>query len=49
MCLTLTMNGWHGDVEPMIGLAMRVRALGAAVQEWDAPVATYLMPTGGWR
>ena len=41
--------GSRGDVEPMVGLAVRVRALGAAAEEWDAPVATGVMPTGGWR
>jgi vancomycin aglycone glucosyltransferase len=47
----------RGDVEPMVGLAVQLRALGAelrvctppAAEECDAPVATGVMPTGGWR
>ena len=92
----LSTCGSRGDVEPMVGLAVQVRALGAEVQvcappdqeldrefaellagvgvppadlppraaalvaaqfdmvaaaaeECDAPVATGVMPTGGWR
>jgi hypothetical protein len=41
--------GSRGDVEPMAGLAVQLRALGAAAEEWDAPVATGMLPTGGWR
>ena len=37
----------HGDVEPMVGLAVQSRALGA--EECDAPAATGVMPTGVWR
>ena len=47
--------GPHGDVEPMAGLAVRLRALGAefdavaaAAEECDAPVETGVMPTGVW-
>ena len=49
MRVLLTTYGSRGDVEPMVGLAVRVRALGAAVEECDALVATGVMPTGGWR
>ena len=56
----LTTYGWRGDVELMVGLAMQPGALGAevrvcarpdcaAAEECDAPVATGVMPTGGWR
>ena len=52
--------GSRGDVEPLVGVAVRLRALGAEVRgcappdcaaaaERDAPVATGVMPTGGWR
>jgi hypothetical protein len=44
MRLLLTMYGSRGDVEPMMGLAVRVRTLGAALEHRDAPLAT-----GGWR
>jgi len=37
----------RGDVEPMVGLAVQLRALGAEVR--NAPVATGAMPTGAWR
>jgi hypothetical protein len=33
----------------MVGLAVRLWAVVAAAEEWDAPVATGLMPSGGWR
>jgi hypothetical protein len=49
MRVLLTVYGSRGDVEPMVGLAVQVRALAAAAEEWDAPVATGVMPTGGWR
>jgi vancomycin aglycone glucosyltransferase len=46
----------RGDVEPMVGLAVQLGALGAevrvcaaAAEECDAPVATGVMPIGGWR
>ena len=63
----------RGDVEPMVGLAVQLWALGtevrecappaadlppraaqfdtivAAAEECDAPVATGVMPSGGWR
>jgi hypothetical protein len=44
MRLLLMMNGSCGDVEPMMGLALRVRILGAALEQWDAPLAT-----GRWQ
>jgi UDP:flavonoid glycosyltransferase YjiC (YdhE family) len=37
----------RGDVEPMVGLAVQLRALGA--ERCDALVATGVMPAGGWR
>jgi hypothetical protein len=49
MRVLLTTYGSRGDVEPMVGLAVQLGALAAAAEEWDAPVATGLMPTGGWR
>jgi hypothetical protein len=54
------MYGSRGAVEPMAGLAVQLRALalqvrlyatlnGAADEDGDAPVATGVMTTGGWR
>jgi hypothetical protein len=39
--------GSRGDVELMVRLALRLRALGA--EGCDALVATGVTPTGGWR
>ena len=39
--------GSRGDVEPMVGLAVRLRALGA--KGCDALVATGVTPAGVWR
>ncbi len=36
----------HGDVEPMVGLAVQLRALGAVAEGCDALVATGVMPAG---
>jgi len=60
MRVLLAMHRSRGDVEPLVGLAVRLRALGAAVrvcappdcaaaEGCDAPVATGVMPTGVWR
>jgi hypothetical protein len=47
--------GPRRDVEPMVGLAVHLRALGAqfdtvavAAEECDALVASGVMPTGVW-
>ncbi len=40
--------GWRGDVEPMVGLALQLRALRAA-EGCDALVATGVKPAGVWR
>jgi len=32
MRVSLSRYGWHGNVEPMMGLAVRLQTLGAAVQ-----------------
>ena len=47
--------GSRGDVDSMVGLAVRLRALGAefdtvavAAEECDAPVASGVMPKGVW-
>jgi vancomycin aglycone glucosyltransferase len=56
----LSTYGSRGDVEPMVGLAVLLWALGtpvrvcappdcAAAEGCDALVATGVMPTGGWR
>lgn len=37
----------RGDVEPMVGLAVQLRALGAA--GCDVLVATGVTPAGVWR
>jgi hypothetical protein len=47
MRVLLSTYGSPGDVEPMVGLAVQSRALGA--EECDAPAATGVMPTGVWR
>jgi vancomycin aglycone glucosyltransferase len=57
MRVLLTMYGAHGDVQPLGGLAVQVRALGAEVQvcaprgqEFAELLASVgVMPTGGWR
>jgi vancomycin aglycone glucosyltransferase len=56
MRVLLSMYGSRGDVEPMVGLAVQSRALGAEMrvcappgEECYAPVATGVMPTGVWR
>ena len=53
MSVLLSTYGSRGDIEPLVGLAVRVRALGvqcdtvAAVAEGsDARVSTGLMPRG---
>ncbi len=47
MRVLLTTYKSCGDVEPMVGLAVRLRALGA--EGCDALVATGVMPAGVWR
>jgi hypothetical protein len=47
MRVLLSTFGSRGDGEPMVGRAVRSRALGA--EDCDAPVATGVMATGGWR
>jgi hypothetical protein len=51
MRVLLSTYGSRGDVEPMVGLAMQLGALGAEMraEECDAPVATGVMSTGVWR
>ncbi len=60
MRVVLTTYGSCEDVEAVVGLAVRLRALGtqvrvcappdcAAAEGCDALVATGVMPTGGWR
>lgn len=56
MRVLLSTSGSRGDVKSLVGLAVRLRALGApfdtvaAVAEGDAaPVSTGVLPTGGWR
>ena len=59
MRVMLTTYESRGDVEPLVGLAVQSRAPGAEVRvcvtpgsaELPArlPVATGVMPTGGWR
>ena len=44
MRVLLSTSGSRGDVEPMVGLAVQLRALGA--EEGDALVATGVMPGG---
>ena len=47
MRLLLSTYASRGDVEPMVGLAVELRALGA--EGCDALVATGAMPAGLWR
>jgi len=47
MRVLLSTYGSRGDVEPMVGLAVQLRALGA--EGSDALVATDVTPTGIWR
>ena len=47
MRVLLTTYGSRGDVEPMEGLAVQLRALGAEGR--DALVATGVTPAGVWR
>ena len=47
MRVLLSTYGSRGDVEPMVGLAVQLRALGA--EGCDALVATGVTPAGGWR
>jgi vancomycin aglycone glucosyltransferase len=44
MRVLLSTYGSCGDVQPLVGLAVQVRVLGAAAEESEAPVAT-----GVWR
>jgi UDP:flavonoid glycosyltransferase YjiC (YdhE family) len=46
MRVLLSTYGSRGDVEPMVGLAVRLRALGT--EGSDALVATAVMPAGVW-
>jgi UDP:flavonoid glycosyltransferase YjiC (YdhE family) len=47
MRVSLSTYGSRGDVEPMMGLAVQLRALGA--EGCDALVATGVTPAGVWR
>jgi UDP:flavonoid glycosyltransferase YjiC (YdhE family) len=47
MRVLLSTYGSRGDVEPMMGLAVQLRALGA--EGCDALVATGVTPAGVWR
>jgi hypothetical protein len=49
MRVLLSTYGSRGDIESMVGLVVQVGALAAAAEECDAPVATGMMPAGGWR
>jgi hypothetical protein len=49
MRVLLSTYGSRGDVEPMTGLAVQLRTLGAAAEGCDALVATGVMPAGVWR
>jgi UDP:flavonoid glycosyltransferase YjiC (YdhE family) len=47
MRVLLSTYGSRGDVEPMVGLAAQLRALGA--EGCDALVAAGVTPAGVWR
>jgi hypothetical protein len=53
-------DGWRGNVRPLVGLAVQLRAPGDAVRAGarpvgaagaggDAPATTGVVPPGGWR
>jgi hypothetical protein len=46
MRVLLSKYGSCGDVQPLVGLAVQGRALGAEAEEWDA---INVIPAGGWR
>jgi hypothetical protein len=46
MRVLLSTYGSRGDAEPMVGLAVRLRALGA--EEFDALAAGGMVPAGVW-
>ena len=46
MDVLLSTYGSRGDAEPMVGLAVQSRALGAAAEGCDALVATGVTPAG---
>ncbi len=46
MRVLLTTYGSRGDVDPMVGLAVRLRALGA--EGFDALAAGSMVPAGVW-
>ncbi len=47
MRVLLTTYGSRGDVDPMVGPAVRLRALGA--EGFDALAAGGMVPAGVWR
>ncbi len=47
MRVLLTTYGSRGDVDPMVGLAVRLRELGA--EGFDALAAGGMVPAGVWR
>jgi UDP:flavonoid glycosyltransferase YjiC (YdhE family) len=47
MRVLLSTYGSRGDVEPMAGLAVQLRTLGA--EGCDVLVATGMVPAGVWR
>jgi hypothetical protein len=49
MHVLLSTHGSRGDAEPMVGLAVQSRALGAAAEGCDALTATSVTPAGVWR
>jgi len=60
MRVSFSTYGSRGDVAPAVGVAVRLRALGAraracvppdcaAIAERDVPVAGGVMPNGMWR
>ena len=60
MRVLLPTYGSRGDVQPLVGLAVQLWALGAqaracvpsecaATAERDAPIAAGVMPNGVWR
>jgi vancomycin aglycone glucosyltransferase len=50
MRVLLSTYGSRGDVEPMVGLAVQLRALGAEVQVCAPPDEGFAeLPAGVWR
>ena len=48
MRVLLSTYEWHGDTEPLVGLAVQFDTVAAVVEGCDALVAMGVMPAGVW-